>query len=75
MLQEVTNKTDRDPRCCYCGRPIVNTSLIEDSSYIVHGHEGPYHPECTHPPDPPVPFANIGPVTSDLFIPVGWTNK
>lgn len=69
MLQEVKNTAGVDPRCGYCGRPIVNTSRIEDFSYIVHGRGGSYHPECTRPPEPGLPI-DLGATDSPW-----WVNK
>lgn len=43
--------TARDPRCPYCGRPVLGL--------FVRGGEGRYHPECTQPPVfPVVPLPN-----------------
>lgn len=32
-----------DPRCSYCGRPVLGASI--------YGTEGIYHPECTRGPE------------------------
>ncbi len=37
-----TDNKSADPRCPYCGRPVIGT--------FVQGGEGKYHPECTRPP-------------------------
>lgn len=39
--------TQPDPRCPYCGRPVIGS--------FVQGQEGRYHPACTQPPDDPAP--------------------
>lgn len=41
-----SSSTAYDPRCPYCGRPVIGAA--------VYGSEGAYHPECTHPPKPSV---------------------
>jgi hypothetical protein len=37
-----TCNTQHDPRCGYCGRPILGPT--------VYGNSGAYHPDCTRPP-------------------------
>ena len=41
-----SSSTACDPRCPYCGRPVIGAA--------VYGSEGAYHPECTMPPKPSV---------------------
>ncbi len=49
-----TLNTSADPRCPYCGRPVIGT--------FVQGNQGHYHPECTRPPLADAPTTpRIGP--------------
>lgn len=43
-----TTNTSADPRCPYCGRPVIGA--------FVQGGEGRYHPACVQPPLPIEPF-------------------
>lgn len=53
----------RDPRCPYCGRPVIGEHIT--------GLEGHYHPECVRPPQPPLPFPFPSPLPLD---PGPWPN-
>ena len=37
-----TTAINSDPRCPFCGRPVIGNGIV--------GNEGTYHPECTRPP-------------------------
>jgi hypothetical protein len=41
MIQSIS----KDPRCPYCGRPVLGV--------FIQGIDGRYHPECTRPPAHP----------------------
>lgn len=41
-----TSSTAYDPRCAYCGRPVLGVQI--------YGNDGVYHPACVQPP----PFRN-----------------
>lgn len=53
----------RDPRCPYCGRPVLEEGIV--------GVEGRYHLECARPPRPPVPadWPGFPPATSLPSVP------
>lgn len=41
--------TATDPRCPYCGRPVLGAFML--------GNEGRYHPACVEPPAQPIPWS------------------
>lgn len=45
-MSTFTYTTQPDPRCPYCGRPVIGA--------FVAGNEGWYHPACVQPPPPSI---------------------
>lgn len=60
-----------DPRCPYCGRPVL--------SIYVQGNEGRYHPECTRPPmdhaPRPAPYLPQLPTDRPWWVPPDYPYK
>ena len=61
------NTGQPDPRCPYCGRPVIGIS--------VQGNEGSYHPECTRPPMDGAPYLPQLPTDRPWWVPPDYPYK